>query len=201
MIGKILGMLFSLVGALCVATVIAAATLAVFYSQSWKVSRERWVQAVAILQGKSPESLLPPPPAKKDTSAEQPAYDQVLEAQGLKSRDMEQRELSLRTLIRQFQEELNKIAEEKKRVQAVRDDLQQKLDDLGNAAKNEGLENVAQTLQTLKPKQAKELLRKDSIKATSTSWSSSFRACRTASGPRSSQSSKSLPRWSRSARS
>ena len=79
---------------MCVATVIAAAVLIVFYAQSWKVNRERFVQAVAILQGKSPESLLPPPPPKKENDSEQPAYEQFLAAQGLKARDLEQREMT-----------------------------------------------------------------------------------------------------------
>ena len=81
MIGKLTGMMVTAIAAVCVATVIAAVVLIAFYAQSWKVNRERFVQAVAILQGKSPESLLPPPPPKKENDNEQPAYDQVLAAQ------------------------------------------------------------------------------------------------------------------------
>ncbi len=73
MIGKLLGMLVSLIAAVCVATVISAAVLLVFYARSWKVDRERFVQAVGILQGKSPELFLPPPPPKKEVDSEQPS--------------------------------------------------------------------------------------------------------------------------------
>ncbi len=161
MIGKLLGMLVTLVATVCVATVIAAVVLIVYYTLSWKVNHDRFVQAVAILQGKSFESLLPPPPPpppKKSNDSEQPSYDQFLTAQGLKARDLEQRETTVRTNIQQFQEELNKIVEEKKRVQSVRDDLQTKIDELNTSVSTAGTENVLQTLQTLKPKQAKELL-------------------------------------------
>ena len=158
MIGKLTGMMVTAIAAVCVATVIAAVVLIAFYAQSWKVNRERFVQAVAILQGKSPESLLPPPPPKKENDNEQPAYDQVLAAQGLKARDLEQREMTVRTNIQLFQEELNKIVDEKKRVQAVRDDLQAKLDEMNASAASAGAETASQTLQTLKPKQAKELI-------------------------------------------
>jgi hypothetical protein len=158
MIGKLLGMLAALAAAACIATVIAAVILISYYAQVWKVNHERFVQAMAILQGKSPESLLPPPPPKKENDSEQPAYEQFLAAQGLKARDLEQRELTARANIRQFQEELNKIVEEKKRVQSVRDDLQAKLDELNTGASATGTANVLQTLQALKPKQAKELL-------------------------------------------
>ncbi len=158
MIGKWLGMLVSLVAAVCVATVIAALVLIVFYAQSWKVSRERLVQAMAILQGKSPDVLIPPPPPKKENDSEQPSFEQFLAAQGLKARDLEQRELTVRANIQQFQEELNKIVEEKKRVQSVRDDLKEKLDEMNTSAAAAGVENVLQTLQSLKPKQAKALI-------------------------------------------
>ncbi len=82
----------------------------------------------------------------------------MLDAQSLKSRDLEQRELVLRRNIQQFQDQLDKITQEKKRVQSVRDDLQAKLDDMNNGAAAAGMETVATTITTLKPKQAKELI-------------------------------------------
>jgi hypothetical protein len=156
--GKLLGMLVTLIAAVCVATVIAAAALVSFYAQSWKVNKERAGQALAILQGKSPESLVPPPSPKKQDESEQPAYDQVLASQGLKARDLEQREMTLRANIRQFQEELDKIADERKRVQSVRDELKIELDDMNNSATSAGMETVQATIEKLKPKQAKELI-------------------------------------------
>ena len=158
MIGKLLGMLVSLIAAVCVATVISAVVLIAFYAHSWKVDRERFVQAMGILQGKSPESFLPPPPPKKEADAEQPSYEQFLAAQGLKARDLEQREMTVQANLAQFQKELNNIVEEKKRVQAVRDDLQAELEKLNASASAEGIATVSQTLQSLKPKQAKQLL-------------------------------------------
>jgi hypothetical protein len=158
LIGKLLGMLVSLVAAVCIATVISATVLILYYTQTWKVSRERLIQAVAILQGKSLESLIPPPPPKKENDSEQPPYDKFLAARELKARDLEQRELTVRANIQQFQEELNTIVAEKKRLQSVLDDLQSKIEEISNSASTAGAENVLQTLQTLKPKQAKELL-------------------------------------------
>ena len=113
---------------------------------------------MAILQGKSPDVLMPPPPPKKENDSEQPSFEQFLAAQGLKARDLEQRELTVRANIQQFQEELNKIVEEKKHVQSVRNDLKEKLDEMNTSAAAAGVENVLQTLQSLKPKQAKALI-------------------------------------------
>lgn len=156
--GKLLGMLMSLLAAVCIATVIAAAILVAYYARSWKVTGERFGQAIAILQGKSPESFLPPAAPKKENDSEQPAYDQVLAVQGLKTRDLEQRELTLRANMQQFQEELNEIAKERKRVQAVRDDLQAKLEEMSNTATSAGMSTVQETLEKLKPSKAKELI-------------------------------------------
>jgi hypothetical protein len=155
---KLLGMFGSLIAAVCVATVIAATVLIVFYGQSWKVNHERLTQAVAILQGKTPQSLLPPPPPKKTSEGEQPAYEQVLEAQGLKARDLDLREMTVRANKLQIQEELARLADEKKSLRAIREDFQARLDDMTSGAKAKGIEDVLETLQSLKPKQAKELL-------------------------------------------
>jgi hypothetical protein len=158
MIGKLLGMLVTLLAAVCVATVIASSVLAAYYAKSWKVSGERFAQAMAILQGKSPESLLPPPPPKKENESEQPAFDLVLASQGLKARDLEQREMTLRANIQQFQEQLARIVDEKKRVQSVRDDLQAALNEMNSSANSSGMVTFSATLLALKPKQAKELI-------------------------------------------
>jgi len=162
--GKLLGMLTSFLAAVCVATVIAAVVLLAFYAQSWQVTKERAGLALAVLQGKSLDSLAPPPLPKKEADSEQPALDQMLDAQNLKSRDLEQRELVLRRNIQQFQDQLDKITQEKKRVQSVRDDLQAKLDDMNNGAAAVGMETVATTITTLKPKQAKELIEQQLVK-------------------------------------
>ncbi len=65
MIGKLLGAFVTLIAAVCVATVISAAALVFYYAQSWKVTKERAGQAMAILQGTSPEALLPPQAAEE----------------------------------------------------------------------------------------------------------------------------------------
>ena len=153
--GKLLGALISLIGAVCVATVIAAVVLWMYYSKAWNVNHEHMVQALAILQGKSPESLIPPPPVKKDKEGEQPAYDQILEARAMKARDLELREQAVRTNLQQLQSELNKIADEKNRVKLVSEEFQSKLNALQKSSTSTGMAINLVTLQTLKPKEAK----------------------------------------------
>ena len=146
---------------------------------------------MAILQGKSPESLLPPPPPKKENDSEQPAYDQFLAAQGLKARDLEQREMTVRTNIQQFQEELNKIVEEKKRVQSVRDDLQAKLDEMNASAAAAGIGKRLADLADAQAQAGQGTARAETGKRRHRRRRQApDRACRTASGPRSSPSSR-----------
>ena len=158
MIGKLLGMLMTFFAAVCVATVISAAALVFYYAQSWKVTKERAGQAMAILQGTSPEALLPPPPPKKQNDAEQPGYEKLMADHDLERLQVDQRQAMIRALTQQFQDQLDKVEAERKRVQAVSDDLQQKLDEMKNAANNSGMTTVQDTMEKLKPKQAKELI-------------------------------------------
>ena len=155
MIGKLLGMVSSLLSAFCVATVIAALVLYSYYTKAWNVTHEHTVQALAILQGKNPESLVPPPPPKKEKEGEQPAYDQILEARAMKARDLELREQAVRTNLQQLQSELKRIAEEKNRVQLVSEDFQAKLGALQKSSTSAGMSINLTTLQSLKPKEAK----------------------------------------------
>ncbi len=71
---------------------------------------------------------------------------------------MDQRQAMIRALTQQFQDQLDKVDAERKRVQAVSDDLQAKLDEMKNTANDSGMATVQETLEKLKPKQAKELI-------------------------------------------
>jgi hypothetical protein len=157
MIGKLLGILTTFIAAVCVASVISAAALVFYYAQSWKVTKERAGQAMAILQGTNPADLLPPPPPKKP-DAEQPGYEKLLAEHDLQRLQVDQREAMIRAMIRQYQDQLDKVETERKRVQSVSDDLQAKLDEMKNGANNAGMTTVQDTLEKLKPKQAKELI-------------------------------------------
>jgi hypothetical protein len=158
MIGKLLGMLMTFIAAVCVATVISAAALIFYYVQSWKVTKERAGQAMAILQGTSPEALLPPPLPKKQNDSEQPGYEKFVAEHDLERLKADQRETMILALIRQFQDQLDKAEVERKRVQAVSDDLQAKLDEMKNSANDAGMATVQDTMEKIKPKQAKELI-------------------------------------------
>jgi hypothetical protein len=158
-IGKLLGIMVSLITALCVATVIAGAILAVYYSQAWHLDRERLLRALADLRGENPESP-PESPAKgrDDTPPEQVSYSQVLEARAMKARDIELRLQSLRSGKEQLQFEQHKVADETIQLKRARDEFHSQLATMQKTEVAAGREQARLTLETLKPKQAKELM-------------------------------------------
>ena len=95
---------------------------------------------------------------KKQNDAEQPGYEKLQAEHDLERLQVDQRQAMIRALTQQFQDQLDKAETERKRVQAVSDDLQAKLDEMKNAANASGMATVQETLEKLKPKQAKELI-------------------------------------------
>jgi flagellar motility protein MotE (MotC chaperone) len=159
MIGKLLRGLISLVIYLCVATVLAEGILLVWYARAWQVDRDRLVRMFAAAQGVDLETVKEQAAAERpEPSTEQPSYDQVLEARAVKARNLELREQALRGSLGQLQSEQRKLADEKKRVQQLREGFQNELLAMQKGATATGREDVRRTLETLKPKQAKELL-------------------------------------------
>jgi hypothetical protein len=158
MIGKLLRLLFSLAAAFCVATVIAEAILVTYYVRAWELNREKLVQILAVARGVDLETVAEQAHADEAVSGEQPSYEQILEARALKARNIELREQSLRTGLQSFQAELRKMADEKNRLVQLREGFQGELAAMGKGAAAAGRDDVRRTLETIKPKQAKELI-------------------------------------------
>ena len=73
MIGKLLGALSALLVYFCVATVIAAAILAVYFSRAWHLNREKLIQMLAVAQGVDLAAL----GQKAREDQEEPSTEQV----------------------------------------------------------------------------------------------------------------------------
>ncbi len=157
MIGKLLGTLTQALGALCVATVIAALILTTYYARSWQLNREKLLEMLAVARGEE-RPAAGPPGGPAETAPEQLSYGQVLEARALKARDIDLREQALRGGVQQLQAEQRKLAKEKNRLQQARQGFQQELATLQKGAVSAGVEDARRTLETIDPKQAKDLL-------------------------------------------
>jgi flagellar motility protein MotE (MotC chaperone) len=160
MIGKVLHALGALLLYFCVATVIAGLILTVYFSRAWQLNREKLIQMLAIAQGVDLAAL--GPKSREDheePSSEQVSYRQVLEERAVKTRDLELREQSLHGAVAAAQAQARTLADEKKRLQGLREGFQRELLALEQGAGADGRRDARLTLEALKPKQAKVLLR------------------------------------------
>lgn len=159
MIGKVLHMLTSVVVYVCLATVIAEGILLAYYSKTWQLDRTKLLRMLAIAQGADLESLVGQGGSQhEEPSTEQVSYNQVLDSQAVKTRNLELREQSLRSGVQQLQTEERRLTEEKSRVQKMREGFQGELFAMQKGSAATGREDVRLTFEALKPKQAKELM-------------------------------------------
>jgi flagellar motility protein MotE (MotC chaperone) len=153
--GKIIRLLGAMFLYSCVATVIAAAIIVVTFVQRFQLDREKLGRMLAVAYGQ--ETALPPAAAAPaPPSNEQPSYDQLLAVRAVKLRNLELREQSLREALAQLRGEQQKLADERKRIKAVREGFDTELATIRGGATSGGMDEVRRTLETIKPKQAKE---------------------------------------------
>jgi hypothetical protein len=158
MIGRLLHTLVVAVACFSVGTVLSAAGLGGYLAVKWDVNRTKLAQMLAVAQGIDLAAKSAAHPAAKEVSEEQGSYEQMLEARAIKFRNLELREQSLRGSLDQLRQDQARAAEEKATVAKARQSLQTKLAEIDKEATDAGWEQNRNSLQTIKPKQAKELL-------------------------------------------
>jgi len=141
----------------CVGTVLSEIALAAYLAHAWKLDGERLAKAMAVAQGVEPASV-PGSPNQESAPVEQPSFDQVLERRALAVRSLEIREEALKSGIEQLRFEQRKLAEEKKQYRQLKDSFESELASLQKGALATGREEVRRTLESIRPKQAKEQL-------------------------------------------
>jgi hypothetical protein len=159
MIARLLHVLGAVVACICVATVIAAGILGTYYTRTWQLDREKLVRMLAVAEGADLEAIVENARGEKESpSTEQPSYEQILEARAAKTRNLELREQALRSGLVQFQTAQRKLADDRTQFQQLRESFQGELAAMEKGAAAAGREDARRTLETLKPKQAKELV-------------------------------------------
>jgi flagellar motility protein MotE (MotC chaperone) len=159
MIARLLSLFTTLLASVSVATVIAAGILGAYYTRAWQLNREKLLVMLAVAQGAELESLVQGSRAgTEEASTEQPSYAQILEARAAKTRNLELREQALRSGLQQLRSEERKLAEGRKQLQQLRESFQGELLAMEKGATATGREDARRTLETIKPKQAKELV-------------------------------------------
>lgn len=159
MIGRLLHTLVIAIACLSVGTVLSAAGMGSYLAVKWDLNREKLVKILAVAQGVDlAAAKAQPAPAQPEDSPEQGSYDQMLEARAAKFRNLELREQALRGGVEQLRRDEARVIEEKAITAKARQSLEAQLADIEKQATEAGWEQNRNSLQAIKPKQAKELL-------------------------------------------
>jgi hypothetical protein len=159
MIKRLLGAAGTMIVYACVGTVISQAIILMYLISTWKIDNQRWLCIFAAAQGIQPAAASESQTkVAEEKVPEQPSLDQILETRALKSRNLELREQELRNNLSQLQIEQTKLADDKNSYKQLRDEFNAQLLSMREGAVAAGKDEVRNTLENLKPKQAKALL-------------------------------------------
>jgi hypothetical protein len=155
--GRVFGMIAALVVYLSVATVLAAGAGLVYLRASGKLDEQKLARIVALVQGL--EQTEAPSDAggeaNKNQDAEQPSYDDREKARQLHSRQLEMRELALKSGLERIRFEQRVLTEDKDRYERLKVAFEEQLAALRDGAKSSGRENIRLIWENIKPKLAK----------------------------------------------
>jgi hypothetical protein len=159
MIGKLLRGGAAMLVYACVATVVSQAILAAYFAAAFRLDREKMVQMLAIAYGIDVQAMKEEAEQERERiSAEQPSCDQILERRALKTRNIEIREQGLHDGVDQLRLAQRRLSDETKRYKQLKNGFDVALSSLRDGATAAGGEEVRRILESVKPKQAKELI-------------------------------------------
>ncbi len=155
--GRLIRGLWGAVLYFALATLIAEAIIAIYAVRTWGIDPERVERILAAARGETPAPAAASAPPAPETP-EMPSYQQVLEARALRDANLRLREEALAHALADLRASRQKLAEDLKRFQAQRADYEKQLAELQSGSLAAGREEVRRILQSIRPKQAKEVL-------------------------------------------
>jgi hypothetical protein len=144
--------------AFCIGTVISLVVISGMMWWKGVLTDERIYGMLAALQG-----VKPPPPPKLtalDTDAEQPSFEQILNARLRASLDLDLRESAIDKALGDLRTIETALKSESSRLDLWKQSFDKRLADLQSAASEASLREVQQTLEAIQPKQSKDQLMK-----------------------------------------
>jgi hypothetical protein len=144
--------------AFCIGTVISLTVISAMLWWKGVLTEERIYGMLAALQG-----IQPPPPPKLtalDTDAEQPSFEQILNARLRASLDLDLRESAIDKALGDLRTIETALKSESSRLDSWKQSFDKRLTDLQSAASEASLREVQQTLEAIQPKQSKDQLMK-----------------------------------------
>ncbi len=140
-------------------TLIAEVVIVAHVWSKWNLNREKIARLVEVARGVEQQATAAPAkPADEESAPEQPSFQQVLEARAVKDLNLQLREQALTNALAQLQSEQERFAQREKQFQADRAAFETQLAAAAKNAQSAGQQEVRRILESIKPKQAKELL-------------------------------------------
>jgi hypothetical protein len=156
MMGRLVGALATLLVCFCAATLLAEAAILSYVWSAWKLDQAKLVHLVAVARGSEPEKAEPKALSPEKGGSEQASYQEILDRRALKLRDFELREQALNSALDELKSQQQELDKSRKQEQSQIAQFDSQLKTLRDGAQATGRETVRRTLETLKPKQAKE---------------------------------------------
>ncbi len=159
MIARLLRTVGTMAVYFCVGTLISQAVIAGYLWITWGVDRGKIVQILAVARGIDLVKMEEEARLQTEQAApEEVSYEQILQARAVEVRHLELREEALGNGLEQLAFEQRKLAEENARYTQLKTAFEAEVASLDKGSKAQGLEENRRTLETIKPKQAKEQL-------------------------------------------
>lgn len=160
--GRLLGALATLLVYFCAATLIAAAAMGAYVWSAWKMDRPKVLRMLSIARGLEPAEPEPVEEGEEERKppggGEQVSYEEILERRAVRLRDLELREQALASALDEVRFQQQEVASDRQREQQRMTQFAAELKALKEGSQAGGRELVRRTLETVKPRQAKEQL-------------------------------------------
>ena len=141
----------------CVATVLAQVIFFTYMPTSGMLTKERMFQLAAVAYGVDLAAMEAEYAMEhQETETENVAYEQIVQARAVKSRNLELSEQALRSGLDSLRNIQSELATKKDRYDRLFTTFEAKLEKLQNVAKDRAILELQQTFETLKTKQAKD---------------------------------------------
>src|SRR5688500_9556694 len=145
----------------CAASFVAEAGGLVYLWTSGKLNREKLFEIVALVHGVDLDALeAEHAPAHKPLESEQVAFDDVIEKRLEKSLDLDLRETAFDKALIDLRTLETDLRSQHERFDTRRREFEVRIEQLRRETLDEGLANVQLKLESIQPKQAKDLLMK-----------------------------------------
>jgi hypothetical protein len=155
--GNIIKLLATAGVCVCVATLLAQATVVTYLWSQGSLNKDKVLRLLAVLHNiEAAKTAAARNSADPNQDQQQVAYDEIVRARATKSLDFDLRESAVEKGLSDLRALQTQLMSERTKYDQMKKSFETRLADLEKAATDEAIQEVQRTLETMQPKQAKE---------------------------------------------